>query len=441
MNVFLMTSAARGHAIAEALARSSHRPNIIAVSPHNNPGIESLATVQQEMDLSNFDLALETAKKHKCDWAIIGPEDPIGAGIADELEAVGIPTVAPTKSLARVEASKGFTRELLAEYDIDASPKFAVFTRDNAKLMEKYMADELEGNFVVKYDALKGGKGVKVSGEHLHSIQEGVQYAEECINECGRVLIEEKLIGVEFSLISFVSGKQVVDMPIIQDHKRAFAGDTGPNTGGMGTYSAADHSLPFLSTADVERAKEINRLTAEALLNKCGHPFKGFLYGGFIAVKGGVRLIEYNARLGDPEALNILPLLQTDFVDVCQGIINGELTDDLVSFAPKATVCKYITPAGYPENKEQKGEPVTFPEMTENARLYYGDVTRDADGSLQLGGSRTAGIVGIADSISEAEAIAENLCQQVKGPVRWRSDIGTDAVIQQRIDMMKKLRD
>lgn len=440
MNIFLMTSSARGHAIAEALAASSHKPNIIAVSPQRNPGIKKLATIQEEIDIMDFASALEIAKKHNCDWAFIGPDDPIGMGVVDVFEEAGIPCVAPKKELAQIEASKGFTRELLAEYGIDASPKFLVFTNTNKDEIESYISQTLEGNYVVKYDALKGGKGVKVSGEHLDSIADGVQYANECIDECGRVVIEEKLIGVEFSLISFVSGTQVVDCPIVQDHKRAFEGDTGPNTGGMGTYSAANLRLPFLTEADVQRAKEINRLTAEALLKKTGQPFIGLLYGGFIAVKDGVRLIEYNARFGDPEALNILPLLESDFMEICQAMINGELTEDLVKFRNKATVCKYITPEGYPEDKKQRGEKVVFPEILENARLFYGDISENDDGSLSLGGSRTAGIVGIGDSISEAEEIAQKLCKQVEGPVRFRSDIGTEAVLQKRLEMMGEIR-
>ena len=232
----------------------------------------------------------------------------------------------------------------------------------------------------------------------------------------------------------------MADMPAVQDHKRAFEGDTGPNTGGMGTYSDANHSLPFLSDADIARAKEINRLTAAALQKECGEGFRGILYGGFIAVRDGVRLIEYNARFGDPEALNILPILQSDFVDICTAMISGELSEDLVTFKHKATVCKYITPQGYPDNKNQKGETVTFPHIGENARLYYGDITENDDGSLALGSSRTAGIVGIADTISEAEKIAQQLCEQVQGPVRFRADIGTDELVSQRSTTMEQLR-
>ena len=279
-----------------------------------------------------------------------------------------------------------------------------------------------------------------MSGEHLDSIDDGIAYAIECIEECGRVVLEEKLIGVEFSLISFVSGTQVVDTPAIQDHKRAFEGDTGPNTGGMGTYSDSNHSLPFLTAADLNRAKELNRLTAKALLDECGKPFKGLLYGGFIATKKGVQLIEYNARFGDPEALNILPLLTSDFVDICQAIIEGNLTEDLVQFEHKATVCKYITPDCYPENKDRKGAEVQFPSVPKNARIFYGDINQQADGSLQLGGSRTAGIVGIGDTIKEAEQIAQELCTQVTGPVRYRDDIGTTELIAKRSALMKSIR-
>ena len=439
MKILLLSLAARGHAIADALSRSSHNPEIISVVPSANPGIASLASRQHIADLMDFDTVLSIAKKEQPDFAFVAPDDPIGAGLVDALEEIGIASVAPKKNLAQVESSKGFTRDLLQKYHIDASPAYVCIREKDESAIRAFI-DEQEGNYVVKYDALKGGKGVKVSGEHLENIDDGVAYALECIAECGRVVLEEKLIGVEFSLISFVSGKHVVDTPAIQDHKRAYNGDTGPNTGGMGTWSDANHSLPFITDSDLARAKELNRLTAAALEAECGEPFKGLLYGGFIITKKGVQLIEYNARFGDPEALNILPLLETDFVDICQGIISGELTDEMVSFQKKATVCKYITPKSYPESKDQKGEIFTLPEPDANACIYLGDVSKDAEGNLLLGGSRTAGIVGIGDTIAQAEHIAQSLCEQVQGPVRFRSDIGTEALIQKRIDLMRDIR-
>lgn len=440
MKVLLISLAARGHAVADALARSKHKPEIISLCPARNPGIAKLASEVHEIDIMDFDTVLDLAKKHKPDFAFIAPDDPIGAGLADALAAINIPSVAPKQSLARIEASKGFTRSLLKKYKLDFSPKYRAYTEFDHDDLHQFLTKELEGNFVVKYDALKGGKGVKVSGEHIHSVEEGISYAKECIDECGRVVIEEKLVGVEFSLLSFVSGERVVDMPAVQDHKRAYNGDTGPNTGGMGTYSDANHSLPFLTDTDLATAKEINRSVASALLQECGEPYTGILYGGFIVTKNGVKVIEYNARFGDPEALNILPLLETDFVDICYGIINGDLSEDMVRFAHKATVCKYITPESYPEAKKERGEVVQFPEVPGNARIYYGDLKEDANGSLHLGGSRTAGIVGIADTIAEAEKIAEELCEKVQGPVRFRSDIGKADVIQKRADLLKKIR-
>lgn len=447
MKILLITSSARGHALADALSRSPQKPEIIAVSPSRNPGIRRLAKEQHVMDIMDFPAIVELANTSAIDFAVIGPDDPIGAGLADELETIGIPSVAPKKALARLESSKGFTRDLMKKYNIDASPGFFILTRDesgssprgNEENIRKILTD-LEGNYVVKYDGLKGGKGVKVSGEHLASIDEGVAYAQECIEEGGRVVIEEKLIGIEFSRLAFVSGSSVVPMPAVQDHKRAFEGDTGPNTGGMGTYSDADHSLPFLTRDDLTQADAINQQIADAVMKECGEPYKGILYGGFMATKNGVKVIEYNARFGDPEALNILPLLKSDFVTICQKIIDGSLSSSDVSFQKKATVCKYITPQSYPDAKTEKGETVTFPSISDNARLYFGDIREDDDGSLHLGGSRTAGIVGIAETLEEAEKIAESLCEQVQGPVRFRKDIGTKALIDARCAFMKKIR-
>ena len=437
MKVLLVSSSARGHAIAETLCRSRHKPQLIALSPNKNPGLIALAHRHEAMDIMNFNAVINIAKEERPQFAVIGPDDPIAGGLADLLEAEGIPCIAPRESLARIESSKAFARELMQKYSIDAYPKFMAFNRADAQLMNIFIDQECKGEFVVKYDALKGGKGVKLSGEHLHSIEEGIHYAEECIAECGRVMIEEKLIGVEFSLMSFVSGTQVADMPAVQDHKRAYEGDTGPNTGGMGTYSCPDHSLPFLDASDLDAAKQINRQISAALLQECGYPYRGILYGGFIAVKNGVRVIEYNARFGDPEALNVLPILESDFVDLCLAMIEGKLDPALAQFQSKATVCKYITPKSYPVDKTERGETVEFPK---EHGIYYGDVTSNADGKIVLGGSRSAGIVGIASTLVEAEKTAQKICSEVKGPVRFRSDIGTGTLVKQRIEFMKNLR-
>lgn len=446
MRILLLTTSARGHAIAETLAKSPQKPEIIHVCPQRNPGIREIAKEQYIVhSLMDFPAILEIAKRAKPNFAFIAPDDPIGGGLADELEKIGIPSVAPKKSLARIESSKGFARELLKKHGIDASPKFRVFLKEGIRNQESeirnFIEGELKGEYVVKYDGLAGGKGVKVSGEHLSSIEEGIAYAQECLKDSAQVVIEEKLTGVEFSLMSFVSGTSVVSMPAVQDHKRAFEGDTGPNTGGMGTYSDANHSLPFLTDADLKTAHSLNEAIAKALMAQCKEPYKGILYGGFIATAQGVRIIEYNARFGDPEALNVLPLLTSDFVKVCQGIIDGSLRAEDCVFEKKATVCLYITPDCYPERKDRKGEVVKFPkEIPQNARIYFGDIAEDADGTLRLGGSRTAGIVGIGDSIEEARVVVLSVAEHVEGPVRFREDIGSEELIRKRMRLITDLR-
>ena len=453
MRVLLITVSARGHAIAEALKRSPQNPEIIHICPARNPGIKKIADEQIIVkSLMEFEPILDIAKKVKPDFAVVAPDYPIGAGLVDALDGIGVKSMAPKKSLARIESSKGFTRDLLLEKGIDANPKFKVFKcalrqaqERNAPFdklrieMRRYISDDLGGEYVVKFDGLAGGKGVKVSGEHLESVDEGVAFAEECLSKSDQVVIEEKLVGPEFSLMSFASGESVVSMPAVQDHKRAFEGDTGPNTGGMGTYSDANHSLPFLTQNDIDQAHKFNELTAKALNESCGEPFKGILYGGFIVTKRGVKLIEYNARFGDPEALNVLPLLSSDFVSICQSVIDGSLNKNLVQFENKATVCLYITPDCYPTSKDRKGEVVTFPsEIPENARIYFGDISEDDDGVLRLGGSRTAGIVGIGDTIEEAQKVALGICEKVEGPVRFRKDIGTGELIRKKMEVIEK---
>ena len=290
----------------------------------------------------------------------------------------------------------------------------------------------------MKADGLKGGKGVKVSGDHLNGKEEGLAYAQECLAEGGRVVIEEKLIGQEFSLMSFCDGKNTAEMPAIQDHKRAYEGDKGPNTGGMGSYTDADHSLPFLKFEDIAEAKTITKKVAKALLDETFTQFKGVMYGGFIATKNGVRLIEYNARFGDPEAMNVLSILKSDFVDICEAIIKGNLDELKIEFEEKATVCKYVVPEGYPENP-CKGKKIDVGMIPSGVKIYYASVDSREDG-LYLSGSRAIALVGIADSIEKAEELAQSAVGAISGPVFHRKDIGTKELIDQRVKMMEDLR-
>ena len=433
--ILVIGSGAREHAIVRGLDRSSHEKEIYCLASNMNPGIAELC---DEILIGNFndpEFVVSYAKEVGATLAIIGPENPLANGVADALLNTNVKVVGPKKDLAQLETSKAFTRDLLNEYKIPGGPKYQNFNSMNG------VADFLNilgENYVVKYDGLAGGKGVKVSGDHLHSHDEALAYCQELVNNDGEFVIEEKFIGEEFSLMSFCDGETLKHMPAIQDHKRAYEGDTGPNTGGMGTYSDANHSLPFLTDDDIAQAHDINLQTAKAVKDKFGVGYKGILYGGFMATANGVKLIEYNARFGDPEAMNVLSLLESDFIDICNGISNGALDKIDVRFSNKATVCKYAVPEGYPDNPV-KDKPIDVSKIENPDGLFYASV--DFKGtSLVEAGSRTVAVVGIADSISDAEKIAEKEVSSISGPLFHRKDIGTDELIQKRIDHMRKIK-
>ena len=433
--ILVIGSGAREHAIVRALDCSPQLKEIYCLASNMNPGIAELC---DEILIGNFndpDFVVSYAKETGTTLAIIGPENPLANGVADALWEAGVKVVGPKKDLARLETSKAFTRDLLNEYDIPGGPKYQTF---NSMGGVAEFLNELGENYVVKYDGLAGGKGVKVSGEHLHSHGEALAYCKELVDKNGEFVIEGKFIGEEFSLMSFCDGDTLKHMPAVQDHKRAYEGDTGPNTGGMGTYSDANHSLPFISDDEISQAHEINIKTAKAVNDKFGEGYKGILYGGFMATTNGVKLIEYNARFGDPEAMNVLSLLESDFIEICNGIAGGTLDKIDVQFSKKATVCKYAVPEGYPNNPV-KGEPIDISGISNPDGLFYASV--DFKGTnLVESGSRTIAVVGIADTISEAEKIAEKEVSSIAGPLFHRTDIGTDDVIQKRIDHMKSLR-
>jgi len=438
-NILLIGNGAREHAIAEAIMRSPQNPRLFSFMKSNNPGIASLSEKIKIGSYSDLDAITGFAKENKIDFAVIGPEDPLNNGVVDALAKADVPSVGPTKSLARLETSKSFTRNLVNKYKISGNPKYKVFLAMDG--VEKFL-NELEG-IVLKPDGLTGGKGVMVQGDHFSTKKEALKLCEQILGGGSSVIVEEKFDGEEFSLQCLCDGKTVVGTPLVQDHKRRFDGDKGPNTGGMGSYSLPDHSMPFLKSSDIEAGLEITRQVVAALSKETGSPYKGIMYGGFIATKNGVKLLEYNARFGDPEAMNILPLLKTDFVEICWHVIDGTLDKIKIEFEHKATVCKYVVPKGY-------GLPADHPDAASSkakievgnvgkARLYYSSVDKKDDG-LYLSSSRAIGIVGIADTLEEARNITAEGVKAVKGPVAYREDIGTDTLIQKRIDHMQKIR-
>ncbi|MBN1614360.1 MAG: phosphoribosylamine--glycine ligase, partial [Deltaproteobacteria bacterium] len=268
-------------------------------------------------------------------------------------------------------------------------------------------------------------------------------FCREILREHRSVTLEEKLEGEEFSLQCFCDGRSVVATPPVQDHKRRFPDDRGPNTGGMGSYSCADHSLPFMDAGNIEAGLQITRRVAEAIHRETGRLYKGIMYGGFMITADGVKLLEYNARLGDPEAMNVLPLLRTDFVEICLAVIEGTLEKMSVSFERKATVCKYVVPRGYglPKDHPDTGSTSARIEIgpVGEARLYYSSVDKRDDG-LYMTTSRAMAVVGIADAMEEAERIAEKAAAAIRGPVDHRPDIGTASLMEKRIRHMRDIR-
>jgi phosphoribosylamine--glycine ligase len=428
MKILVVGGGGREHAIVCALARNSET-EIFSVMGNRNPGISCLAKdvkLCKETDISRI---VFYAQEKGVGYAFIGPEAPLEAGIVDQLESVGIDCVGPTRAAARIETDKAFCRNMMELHKIDGCPRYRVF-HDPAEAIS--FINDREEDLVIKPIGLTGGKGVRIMGEQVDRAG-AIAYVKSLR---GGVVLEERLIGEEFTLQAFVDGTRLIPMPLVQDHKRAFEGDLGPNTGGMGSYSMPDHTLPFVSDADYKSALAIMKVTVAAM-ERTGHPYKGILYGQFMNTARGPKVIEFNARFGDPEAMNVLSLLSSDLSDIVVKITAGSLSAADARFDQEATVCKYIVPSGYPDSPA-RGDPITIGTHT-GALLYYANV-EERGGKLSTLSSRTLAFVGVGPTLEEAEQRAEISASAVKGRVRYRRDIGTKKLLDRRITHMKELR-
>lgn len=438
MKVLAVGGGGREHAAVEALYHSGSE--IYSVMKNANPGIIARSAKHLLCDEKDIEKVVSFAKENGVELAFIGPEAPLGVGIVDALEKAGIRCASPTQAAARIETSKSFMRELVEKHGIAGNLSFASF--DNAEDAEAYLRT-VDHEIVVKPVGLTGGKGVKVQGEHLHSFEETMDYIREIfdgkIGGAG-VILEERAVGEEFTQMVFSDGKNIVPMPLVQDHKRAYEGDVGPNTGGMGSYTDADHLLPFVTEKDRKDALAIVQSIVDALAAE-GCPYRGVMYGQFMLTVDGPKIIEINARFGDPEAMNVLTALDSDFEDICNRMATGTLTCD-VGFKNEATVCKYVVPKGYGVKSESGHEISVDEEAIRDcgAVAYYANVDIK-DGKLVTGTSRSIGVVGIGRTIEEAEENCEKALKHVKcDAVFVRHDIGTRELVQRRVDHMKALR-
>jgi phosphoribosylamine--glycine ligase len=439
MRVLVVGGGAREHALASALARAGSE--IYAVAPHVNPGLVGIARRFETGSSEAPGPITEFAKRRRIELAVIGPEAPLSAGVSDALRAAEIPVFGPSRAAARIETSKRFCRELLARHGIDASPRLVAVRRE----------EELEaavrgfaGPFVIKPVGLTAGKGVRVQGVDFTSPEEGLQLARRLLSLPGAeegLLLEERLEGEEFSLMAFVSDSGLYPMPAVQDYKRALEGGGGGNTGGMGSYSQRDHLLPFLSSAHYDRAVEILRATAQALRAE-DLPYRGVLYGGFMLTAAGPKLIEYNARFGDPEGLNVLTLYEPgDLEGLLFGVATGSVEPQLIRFRPRATVVKYAVPVGYGAAPEV-GAVVGYDAVgIEDAgvHLYFGSVEPAGPGQVRFTSSRGLALVGEASAVWEAGERVEAALKCLSGRFYVRHDIGTRVDLERRVEHMRTI--
>ena len=422
--ILLVGGGGREHAIARAVASDC---TLYACASNRNPGIIALADGFASIDETDTDALVDFAKHVGATLAIVGPESGLQAGVADALDAAGIYTFGPQAEEARIETDKAFQRQFMRENNIPGCPVFETF--DDIEAACDYI-DDSDIDLAVKPAGLTGGKGVKVIGDQVD--KEGAKAYIRSENY-ERIVLEERFVGEEFTVQAFVADGDLRTTPAVQDHKRAYEGDEGPNTGGMGSYSYTGFELPFMTSADYEAAVEIMEATVAAL-----PAYKGILYGQFMLTSDGPKVIEFNARFGDPEAMNTLPVLETPFIDVLTAARDGENLPEL-EFSGEATVCKYAVPAGYPTDPDSGAKIAVDEESVGDGLLFYASVDERDDG-LYTTTSRSFAVVGLGETIAAAETVAENALAAAGDGLRIRHDIGKATLVQSRIDHMAELR-
>ena len=413
MKVLVVGSGGREHAIVDALFRSPSVDKIYCA-----PGNAGIA--QQAECVAIKDTEVEKLKRfaveNGVDLTVVGPEAALAVGVVDEFRKAGLPIFGHTKAAARIESSKEFAKELMAKYDIPTAGYKAFDNYDEAVAYVE--ARPLPA--VLKYDGLAAGKGVVIA--------ETMDEAREALRDMllddrfgkGRVVVEDFLTGPEFSLMCFVEGENVYPMPVAQDHKRAFDGDKGPNTGGMGAYT----SLPFITEEDLAFAMEkVMRPTAKAMVAE-GCPLSGVLYGGLMKTPDGVKVIEFNARFGDPETEVVLPLIDSDIANVFEAVAKGEKPAEIV-WSKDVTLGIVLASKGYPGDYA-KGYPIRGIENVDGTVFHMGTAVKD--GEFVTAGGRVLFVVAKGATLADAhkkanEEVAKIECENLF----HRTDIGHKA--------------
>ena len=413
MKVLVVGSGGREHAIVEAISRSPKASKIYAAP--GNAGIAALAECVAIKD-TEVEKLLEFAKANEVDLTVVGPEAALAVGIVDRFRKEGLKIFGPTKAAAEIEASKDFAKRLMFKHDVPTAG-YETFTDFDAAL-----AYVKKGTLptVLKYDGLAAGKGVVIAT----TMEEAEATLRDMLLDTkfgeGRVVIEEFLTGEEFSLMCFVAGNKICAMPVAQDHKRAYDNDEGPNTGGMGAYT----ELPFVTEEDHAYAMEnIMQRVADAMVAE-GTPFTGVLYGGLMKTPNGIKVIEFNARFGDPETEVVLPRLKSDAIDVFMAVASNE--QPRAEWSEGATLGIVLASKGYPGDYA-KGYAIRGIENVTESKIYHMG-TAMKDGELVTNGGRVMIVVAEAPTLREAQQKAEADVARIEcDNLFHRTDIGAKA--------------
>ncbi len=412
MKVLVIGSGGRCHAIVEALSRSPRAEKIYCAP--GNAGIASLAECVAIKDTAVEEL-VAFAKSNDIGLTVVGPEASLAVGVVDRFREEGLRIFGPTKAATEIESSKDFAKRLMKKYDVPTAD-YATFSD-----FEEAMAYVRCGTLptVLKYDGLAAGKGVVIA--------ETMEEAEATLCDMlldtkfgeGRVVIEEFLTGEEFSLMCFVAGNKICPMPVAQDHKRAYDNDEGPNTGGMGAYT----SLPFITAEDHAYAMQnIMQRVADAMVAE-GTPFTGVLYGGLMKTPQGIKVIEFNARFGDPETEVVLPRLKSDAVELFSAVADG--AQPVAEWSEEATLGIVLASKGYP-GSYAKGAVIRGTENVESKIYHMG--TARKDGELVTAGGRVMIVVASAETLAEAQRKAQQDVERIEcDNLFHRTDIGNKA--------------
>jgi phosphoribosylamine--glycine ligase len=394
------------------LRKSPAAPRLICAP--GNPGIADLATC---FPTAADDIAglVALAQREKIEFVVVGPEVPLSLGLVDELKKAGIPAYGPTADGARLEASKIYTKEILQKYDIPTAPA-AFFDQVDEAI--SYIRNR-PAPIVVKADGLAAGKGVVVAQTHAEA--EDAVRALITLPGTSKILIEDCLVGEETSLLVVVSGRDYVILPTSQDHKRIGDGDTGPNTGGMGTYSPADVVTPAL-LEQIDR--DIVRPSVDAIAAE-GISFCGTLFIGIMLTSEGPSVLEYNTRFGDPETQVVLPRIETDVLELLWAAARHELGQIQLKVKSTHALCVVIAAKGYP-NTYQRGDIITLPPaIPTSVSIIHAGTARNAAGQLITNGGRVLGVTAVAPTLRHAAVDAYAVCDAIQCPSKFfRRDIG-----------------